>query len=204
MPSIETAIRRGRRLEFLTVGWNSLEAALAVFAGVMAGSVALMSFGLDSVIEVFSGAVLLWRLRRNASTEANEQAERTALRLVGTSFIALAIYVAADSIHSLIRHKPPESSILGIAVTAVSMVVMPLLARSKRKVASLIRSGALHADSRQTDFCAYLSAITLAGLLLNALWGWWWADPVAALIMAPLIGNEAREALKGKHCCDES
>ncbi len=197
----ESAIRLGRRLEILTVSWNSLEAALAVLAGIMAGSIALMSFGLDSVIEVFSGFVLLWRLGANLSTKESEQAERKALRLVGISFIALAVYVAADSIHSLVVRKTTESSILGIAVTGTAIIVMPLLARAKRSAARIINSEALYADSKQTSLCAYLSAITLAGLLLNALFGWWWADPVAALAMVPIIAKEARESLQEKRCC---
>lgn len=202
MPSVnnEATVRRGRRLEFLTLAWNSLEAALAVFAGIMAGSIALMSFGLDSVIEVFSGSVLLWRLRPHADVQTSEKSEKKALFLVGISFAALAVYVAADSIYSLVARKLPESSVLGITVTAAAVVVMPLLARSKRKVASLISSQALRADSKQTDLCAYLSAITLVGLALNAVLGWWWADPAAALLMVPIISKEAYTALRGEHC----
>jgi divalent metal cation (Fe/Co/Zn/Cd) transporter len=126
MPSVsnETAIRRGRRLELLTLAWNSLEAILAMSAGIMARSVALMSFGLDSMIELFSGSVLLWRLRRHASLQATERAERRALFLVGISFAALAVYVTADSVYSLVNRRLPDSSILGIAVTAAAVVVM--------------------------------------------------------------------------------
>jgi divalent metal cation (Fe/Co/Zn/Cd) transporter len=196
---ITQSIRRGRRLEYLTLGWNSLEAVAAIVSGLIAGSVALVGFGLDSVIECFSGGVLLWRLQ---SVEQGERRERLALRLVGTSFVALAIYVAYDAIHSLVRHEAPEKAWFGIALAIASLIAMPLLARAKRRVALQLNSGALHADSRQTDICAYLSGILLGGLLLNALLHWWWADPVAALIMVPIIGREGIEALRGKTCCE--
>jgi divalent metal cation (Fe/Co/Zn/Cd) transporter len=193
------AVQRGRRLEYLTLAWNSLEAVAAIAAGLISGSIALVGFGLDSVIECFSGGVLLWRLRAG---EEGERRERMALRLVGVSFIALAIYVAYDAISSLARHETPEKSWFGVAVAMASLIAMPLLARAKRRVASQLNSGALHADSRQTDICAYLSAILLGGLLLNALLRWWWADPLAGLIMVPIIGREGVEALRGKTCCE--
>ena len=193
------AVQRGRRLEYLTLAWNSLEAVAAIAAGLFAGSIALVGFGLDSVIECFSGGVLLWRLREGIEGERREQ---VALRLVGVSFIALAIYVAYDAISSLARHETPEISWFGVAVAIASLIAMPLLARAKRRVATQLNSGALHADSRQTDICAYLSAILLGGLLLNALLHWWWADPAAALVMAPIIGREGIEALRGKSCCE--
>ena len=186
-------------MEYLTLAWNSLEAVGAIAAGLIAGSIALVGFGLDSVIECFSGAVLLWRLRAG---EEGERRERMALRLVGVSFIALAIYVAYEAVSSLARHETPEKSWFGVAVAMASLIAMPLLARAKRRVASLLNSGALHADSRQTDICAYFSAILLWGLLLNALLHWWWADPLAGLIMVPIIGREGVEALRGKTCCE--
>jgi len=189
------AMRRGRRLEYLTIGWNSAEAAVALIAGLLAGSIALVGFGLDSVIEVSSGAIVLWRLVAD-----NERAERIALKVVGASFLALTAYVAFDSIKTLWLREAPERSLAGIILAGVALVVMPLLARAKRRVATSIGSRALHADSRQTDLCAYLSAILLGGLLLNALLGWWWADPVAGLAMTPIIANEGREALKGESC----
>ncbi len=195
-------VRRGRLLEYLTVGWNSLEGIIAVAAGLAAGSVALVGFGFDSVIEVTSGAALLWRLHMDAP-ERRERAEQTALKLVGWSFMLLATYVAFDAVKSLARREPPEASYVGIALAALSLVVMPLLARAKRRVAAGINSRALQADSRQTDICAYLSAILLGGLLLNAALGWWWADPVAALVMVPMIVKEGVGALRGETCCDE-
>jgi divalent metal cation (Fe/Co/Zn/Cd) transporter len=135
--------------------------------------------------------------------ERRERAERIALKLVGVSFLLLAGYVAFDSVKSLVRREAPETSYVGIAVAALSLAVMPLLARAKRRVAAEISSRALKADSRQTDICTYLSAILLAGLILNALFGWWWADPVAALVMIPIIAKEGVEALRGETCCDE-
>ena len=195
-------VKRGRLLEYLTIGWNSLEGLIAVGAGLAAGSVALVGFGFDSVIEVTSGAALLWRLHMDAP-ERRERAEKTALKLVGWSFLLLAAYVAFDAVKSLVQREPPEASYVGIALAALSVVVMPLVARAKRKVAAGINSRALQADSRQTDICAYLSAILLGGLLLSALLGWWWADPAAALVMVPIIAKEGVGALRGETCCEE-
>jgi divalent metal cation (Fe/Co/Zn/Cd) transporter len=195
-------VRRGRRLEYLTVGWNSLEGVVAVAAGLAAGSVALVGFGFDSVIEVSSGAALLWRLHADAPGR-RERSERLALRLVGLSFLALAAYVAFDAVKSLARREPPEASYVGIVLAALSLVVMPVLARAKRGVAAKIGSRALEADSRQTDICAYLSAILLGGLALNAAFGWWWADPTAALLMTPIVVREGVGALRDETCCGE-
>jgi divalent metal cation (Fe/Co/Zn/Cd) transporter len=196
-------VRRGKRLEYFTIGYNSLEGLVSIVAGLIAGSVSLIGFGLDSLIEVTSGAALLWRLHHDLDHSRREQVERTTLRIVGACFIALAVYILYESGTTLIRHDSPERSIPGIIVAAVSVVVMPLLARAKRRVASGIGSRAMSADSRQADFCTYLSAILLGGLLLNALVGWWWADPVAGLAMVPIIGKEGVDGLKGKVCCDE-
>lgn len=192
-------LRRGRSLEYLTIGWNMLEGLVAVVSGLVAGSVALVGFGIDSFVESLSGGALLWRLR---SDEDSERREKIALKLVGVSFLALAAYVAFDAVKSLVRREPPEASYVGIALAALSLVVMPLLARAKRRVAAGLNSRALEADSRQTDICAYLSAILLGGLLLNALLGWWWADPVAALVMVPIIAKDGIEALRGETCCE--
>lgn len=189
-------IRHGRWLAFLTIGWNSLEGIIAIGAGIMAGSIALVGFGVDSVIEVSSGVVILWRLA------SGEQRERLALRLIGVSFIALAVYVAFDAVKSLWLRELPEATYIGIGIAALSLVVMPFLAHQKRKVAGKLNSDAMKADSRQTDICAYLSAILLAGLILNAIFGWWWADPLAALIMVPIIAKEGIDALRGKTCDD--
>ena len=202
-PVLRTAaLVRGRRLEYLTVGWNSLEAIVSIIAGLIAGSIALVGFGLDSVIETSSGLAMLWRLNHANERDAasRERAERIALRIVGASFLALAAYVCYEAARDLWQRQPPEHSIPGIVIAALSLVAMPLLARAKRKVARTLNSAALKADSRQTDICAYLSAILLGGLLLNALLGWWWADPVAGLIMVPIIAREGVQALRGDAC----
>lgn len=196
------SVRRGKALAYLTIGWNSLEALIAIAAGLFAGSIALVGFGVDSVIEVSSGTALLWRLHLD-SPERRERAEQVALKLVGVSFLLLAAYVAFDAVKSLIYREVPEASYIGIALAALSLAVMPLLARAKRRVAAEIGSRALRADSRQTDICAYLSAILLGGLILNAILGWWWADPVAALVMVPIIVKEGVEALRGEQCCGD-
>jgi divalent metal cation (Fe/Co/Zn/Cd) transporter len=207
MPDIaihrDALVRRGRRIEYFTIGWNSMEALFSVAAALMAGSVALMGFGLDSLIEVVSGGAVLWRLHHDPDPARRQQAERTSLRLVGLCFIALASYIVYQSGSVLVRHKAPEPSMLGIVIAAAALVVMPILARAKRRVAGGIASGAMHADSRQTDFCAYLSAMVLGGLLVNALFGWWWADPVAGLLMVPIMAKEGIDALKGKACCGD-
>jgi divalent metal cation (Fe/Co/Zn/Cd) transporter len=195
----QTDTRHGRRLEYLTLGWNITEAAIAIAAGLLAGSIALIGFGADSVIESLSSIVLLWRLQ---SHEADERRERVALRLVGLCFVVLAAYVAFDAAQALIRREAPDASLVGIALASVSVIVMPLLARAKRRVAARLASAALAADSRQTNLCAYLSAILLGGLALNAAFGWWWADPVAALIMVPIIIREGLLALRGEACHD--
>ena len=195
-------IKRGRHLEYLTIGYNSLEGLIAIVAGLIAGSVALVGFGFDSVIEVISGATLLWRLYSDADEARRERVESIALRVVGFCFIALALYVGYDSIKSLLTQEPPDESIPGIILAAASLIIMPMLARAKRSVARQINSGALIADAKQTELCTYLSAILLGGLLLNALIGWWWADPVAALVMVPIIAKEGVEALRGETCCD--
>ena len=208
MPGLRTQerqdlVRRGRNLEYFTIGYNSLEGLISIVAGAIAGSVSLIGFGLDSIIEVTSGAALLWRLHHDLNPSRREEVERTTLRIVGGCFIALAAYILYESGSTLIRHETPERSIPGIIVAAVSVVVMPLLAGAKRRVAAGIGSGAMQADSRQTEFCTYLSGILLGGLLLNAIAGWWWADPVAGLVMVPIIAKEGIDGLKGKACCDD-
>ena len=196
--SREADTQAGRRLEYFTLTWNVIEASVSVGAGIAAGSIALIGFGIDAVIESLSGCVMLWRLRSDVT---GEQREQTALRLVGVSFLLLAAYVAFEAIRSLIEHSPPEASKLGIAISIMSLLIMPGLARAKRRVAARLASRALEADSRQTQLCAFLSAILLGGLVLNATVGWWWADPVAALVMVPIIAREGVHALRGETCC---
>jgi divalent metal cation (Fe/Co/Zn/Cd) transporter len=199
--SREQYVRRGQRLEYFTIAYNGLEGVASIVAGLVAGSVSLVGFGLDSMIEVASGATLLWRLHYDLDTLRREQVERTALRTVGACLIALALYIVYESSSTLIRHVPPERSIAGIVIASASVIVMPLLARAKRRVAHEIGSGAMRADSRQSDFCGYLSGILLGGLLLNAFLGWWWMDPVAGLVMVPIIAKEGVEGLRAKACC---
>src|SRR5712692_5631347 len=196
-------VRRGRSLEYFTIGYNSLEGLIAVGAGLMAGSIALVGFGFDSLIEVTSGAALVWRLHSDADESRRESIEKITLRLVGVCFLLLAAYVSYDSIKSLIWREEPRESILGIILAIASLIVMPLLVRAKRRVARSIKSAALMADSTQTELCTYLSAILLAGLLLNPVLSWWWADPVAALVMVPIIVKEGVEGLRGETCCDD-
>jgi divalent metal cation (Fe/Co/Zn/Cd) transporter len=195
-------IQRGITLEYLTIGWNVLECMVAVAAGFIAGSVALVGFGVDSAIESVSGSVMLWRLHAERLGRPVETIERAALKLVGGSFILLAAYVACDSALTLIQRKAPDRSFIGIVLAIVSLVAMPLLARAKCNAAGNLNSAALRADSRQSSLCAYLSAILVGGLALNATMGWWWADPVAALLMVPIIANEGRQALGGQACPD--
>jgi divalent metal cation (Fe/Co/Zn/Cd) transporter len=194
------AVQRGLNLEYFTVAWNALEAVVALASGVVAGSIALIGFGLDSVIEVSSGGIMIWRLHADRDEERREDVERRALKLVGITLFSLAAYVATESILSLVHREAPARSLPGIVLAIVSLIAMPMLARAKRRVASAVGSSALQADSRQTDICAYLSAILLLGLLLNATLQWWWADPVAAIVMSPLIAYEGVQALRGKTC----
>jgi cation diffusion facilitator family transporter len=190
------------RLELLTVGWNVVEGLVALVAALASGSVALLGFGVDSAIESISGAILLWRLRSETRGDADEEAieriERRAERLVGISFFVLAAYVTYDAISSLLSGERPEPSLLGIAVTAVSIGVMLWLAAAKRRVAADLGSRALAADAEQTQACWYLSVVVLVGFGLNALAGWWWADPVAALGVVVILVREGREAWLGE------
>ena len=195
-------VARGKRLEYFTLAWNSFEAVVALISGVLAGSIALVGFGLDSVIEMASAGILLWRFRADGDPERRERAERTAHRLVGVCFLLLAAYVAVESVRALWIKAQPERSLPGILIAIAAVVVMPVLGRAKRRVSAQLGSRALHADSRQADFCAYLSAILLAGLLLHALLGWWWADPAAALVMVPIIAHEGVRGLRGQACDD--
>src|SRR6266852_7892013 len=198
----QAVAHRGRRLEYFTIVWNGLEGLIAVAAGIVAGSISLVGFGIDSFIEVTSGAALLWRMSVDADVETRERNEKLSLRIVGACFIALAAYVLYESISDLVTRKAPQHSLPGIILACVSLVVMPILSRAKKRVGTELGSRAMRADARQTDFCVYLSAILLAGLVLNAALGWWWADPASALVMTPIIAKEGFEALKGETCCD--
>jgi len=197
----QAVVRRGRRLTWATIAYNSLEAVLAIGAGLIAGSVALVGFGVDSVIELSSSAAGLWRLHSDESVADRERSERHALLAIGTCFLLLAVYVLADAVGTLVARERPEESLVGIVIATGSLLVMPLLARAKRRVAAQLTSRALTAEARQTEICWYLSLILLAGLGLNAVWGWWWADPVAGLALVPLIAYEGIEAVRGRTVC---
>lgn len=193
--------QRGKRLEYFTIAWNTLEGLVAIISGLMAGSISLVGFGIDSFIEVTSGSTLLWRMSVDADERSRERNEKLSLRIVGGCFIALAVYVGYESASDLLSRKQPEHSVPGIILACVSLIVMPLLSRAKKKVGHSLSSAAMCADAKQTDFCVYLSAILLMGLLLNAAFGWWWADPIAALIMVPIIAKEGIDGIKAKACC---
>jgi len=196
-------LRHGLLLEILTVGWNVIEGLVSVYAAIVAGSVALLGFGVDSFVETTSGLILIWRLRaeRHARDhEAIERLDHRARRLVGASLFLLAAYVAFDAVKSLLMRERPEPTTVGIVVTSISLVVMWWLARAKRRTAAALGSRALEADSFQTTACFWLSLITLSGIVLNAALGWWWADPLAALGMVAFLVKEGREAWRGEHC----
>src|SRR6202521_5621976 len=183
-------VNRGRRLEHFTIAWNILEGLVAIVAGAIAGSISLMGFGLDSFVEVTSGSVLLWRMSVDADVPQRERKEQRALSLVGACFLLLAIFIAYESIADLVSKRAPERSVAGIVLACVSVVVMPILSKAKKKVGRALGSAAMHADAKQTEFCTYLSAILLAGLLLNALFGMWWADPARS--EERRVGKECR------------
>jgi divalent metal cation (Fe/Co/Zn/Cd) transporter len=195
-------VRRGRQIEYFTIAWNAVEGLVAVIAGLVAGSISLVGFGIDSFIEVTSGTALLWRMSVDVDVHGRERNERRALKIVGACFLGLASYIAYESAADLWSKRAPEHSIPGIVLACVSLVVMPLLSRAKRRVGRALGSAAMHADAKQTEFCTYLSGILLAGLLLNAFFGLWWADPVAGLVMVPIIAKEGIEGLQGKACDD--
>ena len=197
-------IRRALRLEYLTVGWNLVEGIVAVAAAVGAGSIALLGFGIDSFVESASAAILIWRLhaeRGGSDSGAVAALDRRAHRLVAISLFLLALYIAFDAGLTLWHGERPQPTVVGIALLLVSIVVMVWLARAKRRLAKELGSRALAADAFQTTACWWLSIFALSGIGLNALLGWWWADPLAALIMAGLIVREGREAWRGDVCC---
>jgi divalent metal cation (Fe/Co/Zn/Cd) transporter len=198
-------VRRGLWLNYATIGYNTLEAVVSVAAGLVAGSVVLLGFGIDSVIEVSSSAAAQWRLRAERDPQSRERIEYLTVHVIGWLFLALAIYIAVDAGRSLWLRERPDQSIVGIVILALSVMVMPLLARAKRRVATGIGSRALTAEAMQTSLCAYLSIIALSGVVLNAVLGWWWADPVAALGMVPVIAREGLHGIRGgaqrDECC---
>lgn len=197
-PSAQPAhSRRAVQLAWATIAWNVVEAAVAIAAGAAAGSIALVGFGLDSIVEVMSAAVIVWQFKGLA-----EAREHRALRLIALSFFALGAYVVVQATIDLVGGSESDSSAVGIGLAIASLIVMPLLARAKRRTGERMGSATVVADSTQTQLCAYLSAILLGGLILNATVGWWWADPVAAIAIAALAVNEGRAAWRGEICDD--
>jgi len=189
--------RRAQQLAGASVAYNLVEAAVAITAGAVAGSVALVGFGLDSLVEVSSGLVILWQFRHALP----ESRERTAQRLIAVSFLALAAYVAFESVRALVTGADPDSSAIGIGLAVASLIVMPVLSVAQRRTGRLLGSGAVVADGTQTLLCSYLSAVLLVGLVLNAWLGWSWADPLAGLVIAAVAAKEGREAWRGEGCC---
>ena len=192
--------RLGRRAQLLagaSVTYNLIEAAVAISAGLVAGSVALVGFGLDSVVEVSSGLIILWQFRHRLP----ESRERQALRLLAFSFFALAAYVTVESVRTLITGADPASSPVGIGLAIASLIIMPFLSWAQRRTGKALGSNAVVADSTQTLLCTYLSAVLLLGLVLNATLGWGWADPIAGLVIAAVAVREGLEAWRGKGCC---
>ncbi len=196
-------VARSRRLNLATLGYNALEGVVAIAAGLAAGSVALVGFGIDSGIELTASCVALWRLSADADHARRERAERASHRIIGALFMALALYVTIDAGLALWNREVPGESPVGIALAAASVLVMPVLARAKRRVGIALGSRALTAEAAQTSLCMWLSAILLGGLVLNAALGWWWADPVAALAMVPIIAREGIEGLRGAPACTD-
>jgi len=195
----QSQVRRGLRLEYVTLAYNVIEAIVAISSGAISSSIALIGFGVDAVIETLSGLTMLWRLNHD-SHPRREEVERRAQKVIAISFWALAAYVGFEAAKSLSLHEAPSRSWPGIALALLSITIMPLLARAKRQVGRNLGSPAMVADSKQTQLCSYLSGILLAGLALNAFFGWWWADPAAGLVMLPIIAREGWSAWRGEGC----
>lgn len=196
-------VHRGLWLAALTIAWNVIEAIIAISAGIAAGSLALVAFGFDSIIEVLSAWVVVWQFRHELRGGHDEERERRALRLIAITFFVLATYIVIESTRDLLLgDSEADESTVGIALAALSLIVMPTLAFAKRRTATALGSPTLHADAQETFLCSWLSAALLAGLVLNASLGWWWADPLAALAIAAFAIKEGREAWTGDHDCD--
>jgi divalent metal cation (Fe/Co/Zn/Cd) transporter len=194
-------LRRGIALEYASLAYNVLESVVGLAAGVVAGSVALVGFGLDSVVESSTAAILIWRFRTETRGRSSEDAERKAVRLVASAFYALAAYIGVRAVLDLAAQSRPEESPVGIALAVASLIVMPVLVARKRKLAAEIDSRSLQADSTQTLLCTYMSAFLLVGLVANALFGWWWADPIAGLAIAALAVREGTELWREEDFC---
>lgn len=198
-----SSVRHALGLEWLTIGWNVVEGVVAITAAMLAGSVALLGFGIDSFVESVSGAVLVWRLlaeRRGMDAEEAERLDARAHKLVGATLFLLAAYIGVDAAVALWNREQPRPSVVGIVLTVVSIVAMQWLARAKRRAAARLASRALEADAFQTTACFWLSVITLVGIGLNGAFGWWWADPVAAIGITVFVAREGVEAWRGEGC----
>jgi divalent metal cation (Fe/Co/Zn/Cd) transporter len=198
-------LTRALRLEYLTVGWNVIEGVVAIMAALAAGSVALLAFGIDSFVECASGGVLIWRLRAEKAAKdaaAIERLDRRAHQLVGWSLFALAAWVLFDASKALYTQERPDPSVVGIVLLVLSIGAMYWLAKAKRRAAAALKSRALEADSFQTSACFWLSVVGLVGVGVNAAFGLWWADPLAALGIAALLVKEGRQGLRGESCCE--
>lgn len=197
--TVDERARLGRRAQLLagaSVSYNAIEAIVAITAGAGASSIALVGFGLDSLVEMSSGLIILWQFHHRMP----EARERTALRAIAVSFFALAAYVAFESVRALVTGEGGETSTAGIVIAALSVMVMPALSWAQRRTGRQLGSVTVVADSKQTLLCTYLSAVLLVGLLLNATLGWWWADPAVGLVIAVLAVREGREAWRGDAC----
>jgi divalent metal cation (Fe/Co/Zn/Cd) transporter len=199
------AVARARLLNRLTIAWNALEGVVAVAAGVVAGSVSLVGFGFDSAVEVSAALILAWRLRQERLGGCMRDDDRRATRAIAVSLGVLSAFVAVEAVRDLAHSSRPDVSYAGIVIAGLSLIVMPVLAASKRRLAPVLGSRAVEADARQTDICAWLSAVLLVGLGTNALLGWWWADPVSALGIAALAAWEGLRMWRAEHledtCC---
>jgi len=198
-PLRDRLIRRARLLAWIGLGWHGVEAAVAIAAGAVASSIALVGFGADSLVEAVAGVVVLWRFA--AARAGSDRAERRAQQLIAVSFYAIAAYVGIEAVRSLIAGDHPEASYVGIALAAVTLTTMPPLAIAKARVGERLGSLATKSEGRQNMLCAYLSAALLIGLGANALLGWWWADPITALVIAAVAVREGRDAWRGESCC---
>ena len=175
----------------LTIGWNVVEGVVAIGAGIVAGSISLIAFGLDSGVEVSTSLVLAWRLAQERRGGCMVDADRRAVRWIAVCFAGLALYVGVEAVGQLVERRAPDVSLVGIVLAAASVIVMPVLARAKKRLGPTLGSQAVFSESRQTELCAWLSAVVLVGLGLNAAFGWWWADPAAALVLAGFAGYES-------------
>jgi len=194
-------VHRAQLLAWLGVGWHGIEAAVAVGAGVAAGSIALVGFGADSVVEALAGFIVIWRFA--AARAGSEEAERRAQQLIAATFFLIAAYVVVEAIRNLLGHEIPKPSWVGIGLAAVTTVTMPLLAQAKARIGTHLGSSATKSEGRQNLLCAYLSVALLVGLGANAILGWWWADPLTALAIAGVAVKEGWETWNGDSCCDE-